>query len=405
MRRLRIDAHNGAPVWGGAEIALARIVAGLGRRGHDVLLHCNDSEVARRAEALGAPTRMTHLGGDIALHQAARFALRLRRRSPDALLLGTFRKLWLGALAGRIADVPRVVARIGLETDTPRNAKYRFVLRRWVDAVAFNADVMRARFAAALPDFRGELVTIHTGIPAGCAAPGEAGRALREALGIPATAPVVGSVGRLASQKRYDRIVRALPSLAGAHALILGEGAERGALEAMAAGLGVASRLHLPGHADDPTAGLEAMDVFVLCSDREGMSNAMLEALAAGVPVVSTDVSGAREALAPPDSPAPAGAAPGEDGAMEGEDGATEGEDGATEGEDGVPRRGAGAPQHAAPGLVLPSPDALVPTLNALLADGGRRDAMANAARRVAAERFDEERMLDDWERLLGGER
>ena len=383
MRRLRIDAHNGAPVWGGAEIALARIVAGLGRRGHDVLLHCNDPEVERRAAALGAPTRRTHLGGDIALHQAAGFALRLRRRRPDALLLGTFRKLWLGALAGRMAGVPRVVARIGLETDTPRNAKYRFVLRRWVDAVAFNADVMRARFEAALPGFRGELVTIHTGIPAGMAArneggggdpadvfrpsraasPREAGRSLRKALGIPPAAPVIGSVGRLASQKRYDRIVRALPSLPAAHALILGEGAERAALEALAADLGVAARLHLPGHADDPAAGLDAMDVFVLCSDREGMSNAMLEALAAGVPVVSTDVSGAREALAPPDSP------------------------------------------YRAPGVVLPSPDALVPTLSALLADDERREAMADAARRVAAERFDEERMLDDWERLLGGDR
>ncbi|MBW3554120.1 MAG: glycosyltransferase, partial [Gemmatimonadetes bacterium] len=182
MKPLRIDAHNGAPVWGGAEIALARIVAGLARRGHDALLHCNDPRVERGAAALGAPTRRTHLGGDVALHHAARFALRLRQRRPDALLLGTFRKLWLGALAGRLARVPRIVARIGLETDMPRNAKYRYVLPRWVDAVAFNADALRVRFAEALPEFHGELVTIHTGIPVEGRHPFTGGPRRREGL-------------------------------------------------------------------------------------------------------------------------------------------------------------------------------------------------------------------------------
>ncbi|HUG39823.1 MAG TPA: glycosyltransferase [Longimicrobiales bacterium] len=360
MKPLRVDAHNGAPVWGGAEIALARIVAGLARRGHDVLLHCNDPEVERNAAALGAPTRRGRLGGDIALHHAARFARTLRRRRPDALLLGTFRKVWLGALAGRLAGVPRVVARIGLETDMPRNAKYAFVLGRWVDAVAFNADVMRVRFARALPAFRGALVTIHTGVPVPSGPPGAAA-ALRREIGVAPDAPVIGSVGRLASQKRYDLLVAALPSLPGVHALILGEGPEREALRSLARELGVAERLHLPGHREDVGPGLGAMDVFVLCSDREGMSNAMLEALAAGVPVVSTDVSGAREALAPV-------------------------EDAGT------------------PGVVLAAPEDLVPAVRALLADPARLAAMGDAARRAARARFGEERMLDDWERLLGGD-
>jgi glycosyltransferase involved in cell wall biosynthesis len=105
------------------------------------------------------------------------------------------------------------------------------------------------------------------------------------------------------------------------------------------------------------------MDVFVLPSDREGMSNAMLEALAAGVPVVSTDVSGAREALSPVD-------------------------------------------EGAAPGVVVGfEPGALEATLRALLPDRARLRAMGEAARRVARVRFDSERMLDEWERVLRGGR
>lgn len=361
-RRLRIVAHNGAPVWGGAEIALVRLVNGLARRGHDVVLYCNDPEVARRAAEQGAPTARLHLGGDIALHHALRLAFRLRRLAPDVLLLGTFRKLWLGSLAGRLAAVPRVVARVGLETDTPRNAKYRFVFRHWIDAVVFNADGMRTTFLEAIPDFRGDAVTVHTGVAPPVA---EGGAAFRRELGIPEDAPLVGSVGRLVEQKRYDRLVRTLAELPEVHAVLVGAGEERETLERLAREAGTADRLHLAGHRDDPDPALDAMDLFVVCSDREGLSNAMLEALAAGVPVVSTDVSGAREALAPAQDAGASGVAPGR--------------------------------------VVGFDETELVAALRALLDDGEERFRMGEAARRVARERFGEERMLDGWERILRG--
>ena len=366
-RPLRIAAHNGAPIWGGGEVALARVVAGLERRGHQPMLYCNRYEVARRAAEFGATTRRLHLGGDIAVHTAVRFALALRRQKPDALILGTFRKLWLGALAARLARVPRVVARIGLETDMPRNAKYRWVFRHWVDAVVFNADVMRERFRRELPEFEGDLVTLHTGLPTPAADEVEAagqrtrGAALRRELGIPEAAPVVGSVGRLAEQKRYDRLVAAVAALEGIHLLLVGDGPEREALRQRATEAGIRDRLHLTGHRDDVAPALAAMDVFVISSDREGMSNAMLEALAAGVPVVSTDVSGAREALRPL--------------------------------EDGV-----------APGRVVPADaDALTGALRELLESEELREGAAAAARRTARERFDETRMLEGWESVLRG--
>ncbi len=358
---MRIAAHNGAHVWGGAERGTSLILAGLRERGHEVFLYCNDPSVAREAERLGVPTAILPLGGDVAVHDAVRFARELRRSPSDVLLLGTFKKLWLGALAGRLAGVPRVVARIGLETDTPRNLKYRLVMRHWIDAIVLKADDVRARYEAALPDLpAGRLVTIYGGIAPRLRL--HAPRAVRRELDLPEGAIVAGSVGRLVDQKRYDRFVRALALLPeGVHGVLAGAGAERPALEALAEEAGVARRLRFLGHREDVGDVLDALDVFVVSSDREMLSFAMLEALAAGVPVVSTPVSGAREAL----EVGPGGDAPGE--------------------------------------VVHFSAGALAAAVGRLASDPGLRARMGRAAEARARERFGFERMLDAWERILAG--
>jgi glycosyltransferase involved in cell wall biosynthesis len=355
-----IAAHNGARIWGGAERATAALLAGLQRRGHRVLLFCNDPLVAEGASALGVPTELQPLGGDGALHHAVRFALRLRRDRPDALVVGTYKKLLLAGLAARLARVPKVAARVGLESDTPRNAKYRIALPRLVDTVVVNADRMRSAFA----DLRGldscRVVTIHNGVhPPTMTSTREE---VRRSLGIPPDAPVVGAVARLAGQKRFDRLLRAVSRLSDdVHCVLAGDGSERAALESLARELRIAPRVHFLGHRDDVGNVLGALDVFAVTSDREGMSNAMLEALAAGVPVASTPVSGADEALAP-------------------------------------------LPDGRAVGIVTSfDEEGIASALRDLLADRGRLAAMGAAAREAAEERFGFERMLDRWERVLLG--
>lgn len=357
---MHVVAHNGARIWGGAERATALLLAGLQARGHRVLLLCNDELVARRAGELGVPTEILPLGGDGMLPHAFRLARRLRQLRPDAFVIGTYKKLFLAALGARLARVPRVVARVGLETDTPRSAKYRFSLPRWVHAVAVNARRMRPAFAD-LPGFSPDrVVVIHNGVtaPVRRQPPGD----LRAALGIAPDAAVVGAVARLAAQKRFDRLLRAVAQLPDVHCVLAGDGEERSALEALSAELGIASRVHFLGNRDDTGDVLDALDLFVVSSDREGLSNSMLEALAAGVPVVSTAVSGADDAL----ELLPDGAAPGE--------------------------------------IVGFSDDEIAAALRRLLADPARRPEMSDAARMRAAERFSMDAMLARWEALLAGE-
>ena len=96
-------------------------------------------------------------------------------------------------------------------------------------------------------------------------------------------------VGRLVPQKRWDRLVAALPALPGPSLVIAGDGPEREALMRQAAASGVADRLHLIGHVADPLALMARAAVLTLTSDFEGVPGVLGEALSVGTPVVATD--------------------------------------------------------------------------------------------------------------------
>lgn len=134
--------------------------------------------------------------------------------------------------------------------------------------------------------------------PADFASP-TGGPALRTELGIPENAALVGSVGLLNDAKGYDLLVAAAAHLpAEVHLLIVGNGEREQALRRQAEELGLGERLHLAGWRDDLGAAHDAMDVFVLSSRWEGLPYALLEAMAAGLPCVSTDVNGSRDVFA-----------------------------------------------------------------------------------------------------------
>ncbi len=100
-------------------------------------------------------------------------------------------------------------------------------------------------------------------------------------------------VGRLEPQKRWDRLLAALPRLADQQIklLLLGEGGARAELEAQVAALRLGDRVSMPGHAGDPLPALKGAAVAVLTSDYEGVPGVLREALSVGTPVVSTESS------------------------------------------------------------------------------------------------------------------
>lgn len=132
--------------------------------------------------------------------------------------------------------------------------------------------------------------------------------------------PVIGTAAALRPEKNMGRLLRAFALLQesgdAARLLILGDGPERPRLEALAANLGIARRVHFQGHVSEPAAMYRAMDLFCLSSDTEQMPFALLEAMASGLAVASTDVGDvaamlpreSRAHVVPPDDAALAGA-------------------------------------------------------------------------------------------------
>jgi glycosyltransferase involved in cell wall biosynthesis len=102
--------------------------------------------------------------------------------------------------------------------------------------------------------------------------------------------PTILTVSRLAREKNIDLVIRALVRVPDAHLYILGDGIERARLEDEARLSGVLERVHFLGWVEDPSPYLQHADCFIQMSSYEGYGVSLIEALASGIPIVTTDV-------------------------------------------------------------------------------------------------------------------
>ena len=207
-----------------------------------------------------------------------------------------------GILAARIAGIRRVVhgehgwGMSDLLGQSPRRLRVRRLFSRWVREYTC---VSRAMVRWLEDEVRvGKPVTqIYNGVDTEVFRPGPDG-GVRAELGIPGRSFVIGSVGRLDPIKDHSTLFRAFVRLReavpDARLLVVGDGPERERLESEA-GPGV---VFLGNRTDVPRV-LRALDVLVLCSRNEGISNTILEAMASGLPVVATRVGGNPELVVP----------------------------------------------------------------------------------------------------------
>lgn len=224
----------------------------------------------------------------------------LRRERPDALLATLNHASVVALLARRLSGVPtRTVSREsnmlfpGAVTSPKRKALREAVRRTypWADAhIAVSQGVAEdlKRFVALEP---GRVFTIYN--PVVTPALAQKARAPLEhpwfAAGEP---PVILGVGRLAGQKDFPTLIRAFAEVRAARParlMILGEGGARAGLEALAAELGVAADVALPGFVDNPFAYMARAGAFALSSRFEGLPGVLIQAMACGCPVVATD--------------------------------------------------------------------------------------------------------------------
>lgn len=221
-----------------------------------------------------------------------------KRERPDVVHTHAWGTLLEGLIAARAAGVPIVVHG---EHGTLQLRGYQRRLQRvaWAaaDRVLSVSSKLAERMSAATGFAAARITTIRNGVHVARFQPVDR-REARRALGIPEQL-TVGTVGRLVAVKDQATLVDAMAELrrsgVAATLVIAGDGPERAALDARARAAGV--DLRLLGYRADVEQVMGAMDVFVLSSVSEGLSNTILEAMAAARPVVATRVGGAEEMI------------------------------------------------------------------------------------------------------------
>lgn len=278
----------------------------------------------------------------------------LRSEEPDVLLSWSAHAAvyarWAGGRARRVFNV-RGDLTVDRKTGTEGGRLF------WYRGALESADFVVGNSGAGLAALRRAGVRLSRAavIENIVAAPG------RARPGEPARAPRIAAVGSLKPLKAYDVLLRALAALAAQgrrfELLLAGGGPERGALEGLAAGLGLGPRVSFLGELDDVSALLASAHLFAHPSRTEGLSNSILEAMGEGLPVVACRVGGNPEIVG--------------------------------EGETGL--------------LVAPDrPDLLAAALGRLLEAPALRERMGAAGLRRVRERCAEESVLRRYEEVLG---
>lgn len=222
------------------------------------------------------------------------------REGPDVLQsFCLYDNLLAGIAGGMYPDLPVVT---GVRSVPTRPG----IRRRTIDRIAFygsdwvvSNSESGAEFAARYGVESGAVRVISNGRDLTPYVRATGDRSLYDELEISEASPVVGTVGRLIERKGHEDIITAWPQIRErhpeAHLVLVGDGPHRSALEELIEATGEANSIHLLGRRDDVPSVLDTMDLFVFPSHFEGLPNALMEAMAAGLPIVTTPVDGNAE--------------------------------------------------------------------------------------------------------------
>lgn len=297
--------------WAGAEVQLAMLLKAL-QRNKDIRISAiflNEGRLADETRQSGIDVCVLPEDKYNFFQIFSRASQFLRHRNVQVLHSHRYKENLLAALLALRCGVPtHVTSKHGAPepfTGWPRYKQGliemldRSVARYSTDCVIGVSEELRRYLTTYLPPAK--VVTIHNGIDeekvSSPFTPAEA----KQRLGISADCWVLGTAGRLDPIKRLDiflgaarEITRACPNT---KFLLSGEGKEEKRLRSLAATLGLQDHVLFLGHRDDVYDVLRAMDIFVLCSDHEGLPMALLEALYLAIPVVARPVGGISEVI------------------------------------------------------------------------------------------------------------
>lgn len=299
LRVLHIDTMNG---WRGGERQAFYLALDLHERGHDVGFVCQPGSVLeQRLRHTGVRVHPVRFTCEADFTAAWRMIGLVRRHKYEILHMHDSHAHWLGGCAGHAAGhALRVVSR-RVDFSIHRHGFGLSIIkyRHFADAfVAVSEAVRRALVRDGVPE--GMTRVVHSGVM--LPEPGSGSRGiLNRLVGANGSTRIVGSVGSLVGHKGHRYFVEAAAEIAGRRPevrfVILGEGKLRRDLESRIRNSGLAGKFFLPGFQPTAERLTGALDVFVMPSVMEGLGTSLLDAMAAGVPVVASRAGGIPEVI------------------------------------------------------------------------------------------------------------
>ncbi len=306
MKIVRVinSLHNG-----GVQLRLERVARDLAARGHDVSIVCTAEEGpnAPRVRDSGVRVEVVPVAKWKSPRAWWRLAAHLRRERPDVVHSHMFRQNAPATIAARLAGVRKVYAQVHL-VNTYKNRGWvrtdRVLSRLRTAMLAVSEGVAKDIRDALHPFPPPRLRVLYNGVDLSPFAGLDRAKCrtdLRAGLRLPDDAFLVVNLARLHPEKNQGQLLdvfaRVVADSPRAHLLLAGEGEARADLESHTRRLGISDNVVFAGQRGDVPALLAGCDAFVLPSIQEGFSNAILEAMAAGLPVIASDTGGAREVV------------------------------------------------------------------------------------------------------------
>lgn len=300
---MRILFINSIQMFGGGEVWMLRTLRALQKRGHEVWLCCRpDTELADRAVEEGLPVKFISFRSDFDPICILRLAWFMWRERIEVVLTNMDKELRAGGVAARLAGVPAVIPRRGIDYPLKNRWRYRFAYNVLATRLLANSQATKEALLRNAPWLQERRIeVIHNGIDLSAFLQ-SARRDLRREWNIPQNAPLLGFVGQLDERKGIGVLLSAfaliLQEIPEVRLLIAGAGPLQEMIESEMRERQWLGRVILAGFVNEVANVMQAIDVLLLPSFWEGFGLVIIEAMACSRPVIATNASSMPEIVA-----------------------------------------------------------------------------------------------------------
>jgi glycosyltransferase involved in cell wall biosynthesis len=287
---------NSITIYGGGEVWMLNVMKELAERGYKVTLICKpEVEIIQQANESGIDVLPIRIAGDFDPFTISEIAGIYRKRKIDIVIANVGKDIRLAGLAAKFVSGVSVIALHQVDREIKNNLRYRFTYNSLADMMVVNSFATKNTLLKSAPWLKDEKIkVVHHGIDYEKYSAANT-KNIRTELGLSQQDLIIGFVGRLSVQKGVKYMLDAFKLVAeefkNVHLVIAGTGELERMVKEFATKFNLEDRIHLLGFRKDIPDLMRTFDIFLLPSLWEGFGIVLIEAMAAGKPVVATNTS------------------------------------------------------------------------------------------------------------------